>query len=118
MIYAKEMKYTGAIFEGDALVIISAVNSKLPCDSSYGHFVEDVKAGLASMGSSKFVHVKREANSAAHNTKKKKKTHLVTCGKCHVTKGLCVKLPRYPLVTWHFHMLPKGKVWNYHVTLW
>lgn len=47
-------------------MIVNAMNSLQPCDSSYGHFIEDVKRGLGSLGNSKFVHVKREANVATH----------------------------------------------------
>ena len=47
VIYAKEQEreIKGAVFEGDALSIIDAVNSLQPCESSYGHFVEDIKSG-------------------------------------------------------------------------
>ena len=62
---------------GDALQIVNTVNSKSLCDSSYGHFVEDVKAGLFSMGNSKFVHVNREANLAAHVLPKEACKHAI-----------------------------------------
>jgi hypothetical protein len=45
---------------------VHAKNSLQPCDSCYGHFIKDAKRGLLSLGNSKFVHVKREANVAAH----------------------------------------------------
>ena len=54
------------MFKGDALDIVNAVSSSQPCDSSYGHFIEDVKRGLFSLGNTKFAHVKWEANVAAH----------------------------------------------------
>jgi ribonuclease HI len=66
MIFTKEKEYSGVVFEGDAQTIVNAVNSSQPCDSSYGHFIEDAKRGLCSLGNSMFVHVKREANVAAH----------------------------------------------------
>lgn len=34
-----------AIFEGDALQIITAVNLQKGCSCSYGHFVEDIQTG-------------------------------------------------------------------------
>jgi hypothetical protein len=50
-----------------AFQIVNAMNSKKKnCDSNYGHFVVDSKAGLGLMGNSKFVHMKREANLTAH----------------------------------------------------
>jgi hypothetical protein len=63
-IFARAKEFTGIIFEGDA------VNPSNPCESSYGNFVEDVKAGLALMGNCSFVHVKRGANMAAHTLAK------------------------------------------------
>jgi hypothetical protein len=66
VIFAKKKEYSGVIFEGDAQTIVNVVNSLQPYDSSYGHFNEDAKRGLGSLGNSKFVNVKRVANVAAH----------------------------------------------------
>jgi ribonuclease HI len=66
MIFAQEKEYSRVIFEGDAQTIVNAVNSLQPNESSYGHFIEDAKRGLGLLGNSKFVHVNREANVAAH----------------------------------------------------
>jgi ribonuclease HI len=66
VILANEGKYTGVIFEGDALIVVNALNSPNYCESTYGHYVEGMKQGLCCLGVSKFVHVKREANMAAH----------------------------------------------------
>lgn len=74
-LFSPKREFTGVIFEGDALNIVDAVNSNNPCESSYGHFVEDVKVGLVSIGNSKFVHVKREANLAAHTLAKAAYNH-------------------------------------------
>jgi ribonuclease HI len=43
VIFAKELGFSNVIFEGDALIVVKAVNSKEPCESNYGHLVEDVK---------------------------------------------------------------------------
>jgi ribonuclease HI len=64
--YAKERNFSGVLFEGDAQVIVNAMNSLQPCNSSYGHFIEDARRGLRELGHSRFIHVKREANVAAH----------------------------------------------------
>jgi ribonuclease HI len=66
VIYAKERNFSGVLFEGDAQVIVNAMNSLQPCDSSYGHFIEDARRELRVLGQSRFIHVKREANVAAH----------------------------------------------------
>jgi ribonuclease HI len=66
VIFAQKKAYSGVIFEGDAQTIVNAVNSLQPNESSYGHFIEDAKRGLVCLGNSKFVHVHREANIAAH----------------------------------------------------
>jgi ribonuclease HI len=66
MLFAKEKGYRHVCFKGDALSIVKEVNNTYPCESSHGHFVEDVKIGLLSFESSRFSHVKREANMAAH----------------------------------------------------
>jgi ribonuclease HI len=65
MLFAKEKGYKQMCFEGDALTIVKEVNNTYPCDSSHGHFVEDVKLGLLTFEFSRFSHVKREANMAA-----------------------------------------------------
>jgi ribonuclease HI len=69
-IFAREKEFTGVLFEGDAANIVAAVNSSNPCESSFGHFVEDVKTGLDLVGNCSFAHVKREANLATHTIAK------------------------------------------------
>jgi hypothetical protein len=52
--------------EGDALQIVKEVNSDAPYFASYGHFMEDIRSNLGSLRSFNVVHVKMEANLAAH----------------------------------------------------
>jgi ribonuclease HI len=66
VIYAKKRNFSEVMFEGDAQVIVNAMNSLQPCDSNYGHFIEDARRGLRELGHSRFTHVKREANRAAY----------------------------------------------------
>jgi ribonuclease HI len=80
-IFARAKEFTGIIFEGDA------VNPSNPCESSYGNFVEDVKAGLALMGNCSFVHVKREANMAAHRLAKTACKHVTGSFLWHCTSS-------------------------------
>jgi hypothetical protein len=76
MMVGKEIGAMNIIFEGDALQIVNAVNDPLQCDSSFGHFVEDVKWVLWSFNSYVFQHVGREANYAAHGIAKEAYNHV------------------------------------------
>ncbi|XP_059437059.1 uncharacterized protein LOC132170184 [Corylus avellana] len=76
VIFATEMGYSNVIFEGDAFMIVNAINSRGICESNYGHFVEDVKRLLGEFNLSSFVHVSRGANCAAHNLAKEACTHV------------------------------------------
>lgn len=77
VIFAKELGFSRVIFEGDALWIVRAINSNEPCDSNYGHFVEDVKTDKGSLEMSTVTHVVRGANSAAHGLAKEACTHVI-----------------------------------------
>jgi ribonuclease HI len=66
LLFASEHGYRHVCFEGDTLTIVNEVNSYSPCESSHGHFVEDIRDGLTFFEMSRFTHVKREANMAAH----------------------------------------------------
>ena len=76
VMFAKELGFTKVIFEGDALFIISVVNSNRPCGTSYKHFVEDVKRSMSELTTSSFSHVVWGANSAAHSLAKEACTHI------------------------------------------
>jgi ribonuclease HI len=76
VIFAKELGFSSVIFEGDALTVVKAINSKGACESSYGHFVEDVKRYMSELARSSFIHVVRGANSAAHSLAKEACTHV------------------------------------------
>ncbi|XP_059431643.1 uncharacterized protein LOC132165167 [Corylus avellana] len=76
VIFAKELGFSNVMFEGDALTVVNAINSTRSCESSYGHFVEDVKRYMSDLATSSFVHVLRGANSAAHNLAKEACTHV------------------------------------------
>jgi ribonuclease HI len=61
-----ERGYQSVIMEGDALQVINLINSVEPCNSGYGHLVEDIRAGSRRVGGIRFQHVRRTANKAAH----------------------------------------------------
>jgi hypothetical protein len=56
---------------------VRAVNLEEPCESNYGHFVEDVKRFRSDLAISSFVHVSRGANSAAHVLAKEACNHVI-----------------------------------------
>jgi ribonuclease HI len=76
VIFAKEMGFSQVLFEGDALTIVKAINSKGSCESIYGHFVEDVKRHKSDLLLASFRHVVREANSVAHTLTKQACTYV------------------------------------------
>ena len=65
MTMGKELGAKGIIFEGDAKHVIQAVNSHAPCNSNYGHFVEDIWDGLMAFSNSSFNFISRYGNFAA-----------------------------------------------------
>lgn len=46
MLFCQKLGFTDIIFEGDALQVVKAVNSKTANSSCYGHFVEGIQAGF------------------------------------------------------------------------
>jgi ribonuclease HI len=66
LIFCKELGHTNIIFEGDALNVIKAIEAEGPCLSSYGHLIECIKKELQQLDNASFIHVLRDANSAAH----------------------------------------------------
>jgi hypothetical protein len=54
------------ILEGDALQVVNEINLAIPSLSRIGHFTDDIRSELHSLRSFRVVHVKREANYAAH----------------------------------------------------
>jgi hypothetical protein len=72
-----EMGFLDVILEGDALQIVKKINFDAPCFNIFGHFVKDIQSGLGSLRSYSFVHVKREANLAAHGLAREATTHVI-----------------------------------------
>jgi ribonuclease HI len=71
-----EQGYQRVILEGDALQVINLTNSVKPCNSGYGHLIEDIRAGSKSVGDIRFQHVRRTANKAAHELDVLARTHV------------------------------------------
>jgi len=53
-------------FEGDSMILVSALNSEDHCWSAYGQLIEDTKIKLNSFSTKRLNHVPREANNVAH----------------------------------------------------
>ena len=47
----------GIIFKGDALQVVTAINSPDPCNRGYRHFVENFQEGLKAIRNSCFNHI-------------------------------------------------------------
>ncbi|XP_042939495.1 uncharacterized protein LOC122274525 [Carya illinoinensis] len=61
-----ELNFENVIFEGDALVVVNAVNSEKESWEWYGQMVEDMKGVLKIRQRWKVQHVFRECNQVAH----------------------------------------------------
>lgn len=72
----KELGYNQIIFEGDAKLVIQAVNDARPSNSYFGHFVEGIQVELNSLEYASFMHVPREANGIVHELAKLATTHV------------------------------------------
>ena len=77
IIMGKELGAQGIIFEGDAKQLIQAVNSLAPCNSNYGHLVEDIQCELMAFSNSSFNFIFRDGNFAADGLTKEAIRHVV-----------------------------------------
>jgi hypothetical protein len=72
----KELSIPKGWLEGDAKIIVDALNSDERILSRYGHLVEDTRSILQSFPSWKCDFVHREANEAAHRLAKAATTYI------------------------------------------
>jgi ribonuclease HI len=66
VVLAKESGLLDIILEGDALQVVNEINLVIHSLSKIGHFTDGIRSVLHSPRSFRVIHVKREANSAAH----------------------------------------------------
>ena len=66
MVFAKELSLLDAIFEGDAELIIKALQAKEVNHPEYGHVIQDSLVLASYFQVCYFSHVKRVSNSVAH----------------------------------------------------
>jgi ribonuclease HI len=72
-----DMGVFDVILEGDSLEVVNAIKEDQNSRRRYGHILDDIKIVLSSLRSWEVMHVKRDANMAAHRlTKEASKTHL------------------------------------------
>ena len=64
--FARELSLFKVIFEVDCLRIINAINTKEPCQTLFGHIIEEIWSHTPSLMTCNFQHVKREGNNLAH----------------------------------------------------
>jgi hypothetical protein len=57
--------------------VVNVVNTQNPCGSNYGHLIEDIKEGLQKLSSTRFIHVRRNANTVAHTLAVEARTHVM-----------------------------------------
>jgi hypothetical protein len=68
--FCKEIGFTRIVLEGDTLQIVREINSESPQLSRYGHPVDDIRKILSSLCYFQVVHIKKNANEAAHDLAK------------------------------------------------
>jgi ribonuclease HI len=66
VIFSREASFFYAIFEGDSLQIVKAINASSPNLSKIGHFIESIQSEMRYYRSASFVRVSKEFNSVAH----------------------------------------------------
>ena len=66
MVFAKELSLLDAIFEGDAELIIKALQAKEVNHPEYGHVIQDSLVLASYFQVCYFSHVKRVSNFVAH----------------------------------------------------
>jgi ribonuclease HI len=85
LIFYTKQGYQNALLEGDALQVVNMINSDKPCNSGYGHLVEDIREVSRSLGKTRIQHVRRTANKAAHE--------LALLGRTNVTNMRWYSIP-------------------------
>ena len=83
--FCTEQGYQSAILQGDAIQVVNMITSEKPCNSGYGHLVEDIRTGSRYVGEIRFQHVRRIANKAAHE--------LALLARTHVTNMRWIAIP-------------------------
>ncbi|KAE8022650.1 hypothetical protein FH972_008433 [Carpinus fangiana] len=77
MMMGKELSCDGVILEGDAQLIVNAINGMTPCRSKYGHFIEDIQVGIRTRSNMSVIHTSREANYAPHRLAQHATKHVI-----------------------------------------
>jgi ribonuclease HI len=76
IMFCKELGLSNIILEGDALQVITAIGEEGPCFNSFGHLIECIHHEQCELERVRFIHVRREANNAAHLLAQLATTHV------------------------------------------
>jgi ribonuclease HI len=76
LIFCTKQGYQNVLLEGNAMQVVNMINSDKPCNSRYGHLVEDIREVSRSLGETRVQHVRRTANKAAHELALLARTHV------------------------------------------
>jgi ribonuclease HI len=68
--FSRDLGLQDLILEGDSISVVNALRSSSPNWSPYGQIIEDARGVLFSRRSWEVMHVKRDANMAAHTLAK------------------------------------------------
>jgi hypothetical protein len=60
------VRFQKVSFEGDSMIVVSALNREDHCWSAYGQLIEDTKIKLNSFSSKRVKHVPGVANNVSH----------------------------------------------------
>jgi hypothetical protein len=70
LFWARKTEAIELIFEGDASLVVQAVNAQEPCNCTYGHIVEGIQDSLKGFNRMSFEYIARDGNYAAHGLAK------------------------------------------------
>ena len=65
-LFAQELSFSKVMMEGDCLQVVSALNSKVNCNTLYGNVVEETRHQACKFHFCRFTHVRRGGNKLAH----------------------------------------------------
>ena len=70
-LFAQELSFSKVMMEGDCLQVVSALNSKVNCNTLYGNVVEETRHQASKFNFCSFNHVHRGGNKLARTLVRK-----------------------------------------------
>jgi len=68
--FGRELGAARVVLEGDSLVVVSGLRTVDPCNRFFGQLIDDIKSSFSHFSAVEVRHVRREANTAAHELAK------------------------------------------------